>query len=244
MAESPNERTASGSETPDLDAWLATRRECPHCGHRTPDGTADLTSWYGFHASVCATLAVDRTAPTAIYNVKTCVECRLLVSAALYNEHQGICREGIPGVTMRSLAEQADLVAKTEIHKSRRQAFRSTELDGSGILGLADNCARCDSSADASQVSAHAARAAEFAHDMAIEAVLAIKCENATGKFSFSVGHWHLSIMHSFILPSKQPLPSPLRSPSEPLLPLISRFPFELLLHSPLGGWSCLCPPN
>jgi hypothetical protein len=113
MAESPNGRTASGSETPDLDAWLATRRECPHCGIRTPDGTADLTSWYGFHASVCATLAVDRTAPTAIYNVKTCVECRLLVSAALYNEHQGICREGIPGVTMRSLAEQADLVAKT-----------------------------------------------------------------------------------------------------------------------------------
>ena len=187
MAEAPNETPASGSETPDLDVWLAMRRECPHCGERSSGSATDL-AWYSAHISNCTTLAVDRSNPMAKYVVTKCAECALLISSPLLREHQRACQQGniIANMSMRRLAEQAAEVIKKVNDKSRRQADDDAKWTSSVAIGFAD-CLTCTFSADASKVSQHAARAAEFAHEMAMEAVLALQCEIATGKSSFFV---------------------------------------------------------
>ena len=183
MAGAPGDPTPLGTlsfETRDLQSWLEIRKECPHCFEPSISGSPeDLLSWFIHHTRVCETLIVDTSDPTALFTVKTCERCQLVVSLALYAEHEHVCQDGLlPGVSMAGLAAQTAAAAATELDSIQRQAsvYASRKKHRLELL------VGCPESADASRVALHAACAGNHARTMAMEAVHAIQCENAVGE--------------------------------------------------------------
>jgi len=158
----------------DLRCLLHQTRQCPHCFEPIPENCVNLVDWYILHTAVCSTLAFKSTDPVAKYTIKTCDNCSLIVNMSIFGEHQAFCTSDLRSFDITKVAAQAASVSESESKSiEHHHAEKHTKLKKRQelLMGSPRAAAAC-------RIANNAARAGKHACARALEAVLALQCEN------------------------------------------------------------------